>query len=148
MNDIQEIKNLIFSYAEQLDLGNLSSVAEIFVKGEIYAPATDSTIKGKENIFKMYEDSCRIYEETGTPCTKHITTNIIVNIDSEAGTANSRSYYTVIQATQDFPLQPIIAGRYHDTFIQEDGKWYFLKRVMFVDLMGDCGAHLLIDQNF
>ena len=67
MNDIQEIKNLIFAYAEQLDLGNLGSVAEIFVKGEIYAPATDSTVKGKENILKMYEDSCRIYEETGTP---------------------------------------------------------------------------------
>ena len=50
MNDIQEIKNLIFAYAEQLDLGNLGSVAEIFVKGEIYAPATDSTVKGKENI--------------------------------------------------------------------------------------------------
>ena len=148
MNDIQEIKNLIFSYAEQLDLGNLGSVAEIFVKGEIYAPATDSTVKGKENILKMYEDSCRIYKETGTPCTKHITTNIIINVDTKAATADSRSYYSVIQATRDFSLQPIIAGRYHDTFILEDGKWHFSKRIMFVDLMGDCSAHLLIDQNF
>ena len=32
MNDIQEIKNLIFAYAEQLDLGNLGSVAEILSK--------------------------------------------------------------------------------------------------------------------
>ena len=96
----------------------------------------------------MYEDSCRIYKETGTPCTKHITTNIIINVDNEAATADSRSYYSVIQATRDFSLQPIIAGRYHDTFILEDGKWHFSKRIMFVDLMGDCSAHLLIDQNF
>ena len=56
MNDIQEIKNLIFAYAEQLDLGNLGSVAEIFVKGEIYAQATDSTEKGKENIVSVFFD--------------------------------------------------------------------------------------------
>ena len=67
MNDIQEIKNLIFAYAEQLDLGNLGSVAEIFVKGEIYAPATDSTVKGKENIFVGLLKSA-LDLDNGPPC--------------------------------------------------------------------------------
>ena len=55
MNDIQIIKNLIYAYAEYLDLGDLDAVAKLFTKAEIYAPATDSTIKGKENILKMYK---------------------------------------------------------------------------------------------
>ena len=148
MNDIQIIKNLIYAYAEYLDLGDLDAVAKLFTKAEIYAPATDSTIKGKENILKMYKESCRIYQETGTPCTKHITTNIILDIDLENQSADSRSYYTVVQSTPEFDLQTIIAGRYHDSFFKSDGKWQFKKRVMIVDLMGDCSSHLLIDQNF
>ena len=42
----------------------------------------------------------------------------------------------VFQQTDEVPLQPIIAGRYHDTFHRVDGAWYFDTREMFVDLKG------------
>ena len=71
-----------------------------------------------------------------------------LDIDLENQSADSRSYYTVVQSTPEFDLQTIIAGRYHDSFFKSDGKWQFKKRVMIVDLMGDCSSHLLIDQNF
>jgi len=48
----------------------------------------------------------------GTLRTTHVVTNVIIELDGE--TATSRCYCTVFQGTDDFPLQPIAAGRYHD----------------------------------
>jgi len=42
-------------------------------------------------------------------------------------------------------LQPIIVGRYHDTFRQIDGEWQFARRHLFTDLIGDLSNHLLHD---
>ena len=79
----------------------------------------------------------------GTPKTHHVTTNAIIEVDEAAGTATSRSYYTVTQATPELPLRIIITGRYHDTFQRIDGEWWFDTRIMFVDQMGDLSHHLL-----
>ena len=46
----------------------------------------------------MYDMAIRIYED-GTPKTKHNTSNVQLEIDEAAGTARSRSYYCVTQAT-------------------------------------------------
>ena len=90
----------------------------------------------------LYRGSTRIYDD-GSPHTKHVTTNSIIEVDEDGATAASRSYYTVFQQVDDLPLQPIIAGRYHDTFQRIDGHWWFDTRVMIVDLVGDLSHHLL-----
>jgi hypothetical protein len=82
-----------------------------------------------------------IYDD-GTPRTKHITTNIAVEVDEKTGTATSRSYFTVLQALPDMPLQPIASGRYHDRFRSRDGQWLFTERHVRVDLVGDVSRHL------
>jgi 3-phenylpropionate/cinnamic acid dioxygenase small subunit len=69
----------------------------------------------------------RIFDD-GTPRTRHVTSNIIIEVDEDAGTARSRAYYTVFQAALDFALQPIACGRYRDRFERVDGKWYFAER--------------------
>jgi len=51
----------------------------------------------------------------------------------------------VLQQTDALPLQPIICGRYHDTFQRIDGRWWFATRTMFVDLVGDLSHHLLYE---
>jgi hypothetical protein len=43
----------------------------------------------------------------------------------------------------DSPLQPIISGRYLDTFHPVDSQWWFQTRIMQVDLVGDLSHHLL-----
>ena len=57
----------------------------------------------------------RLYPD-GTPGTKHVTTNLIIEIDDQATGAAARSYFTVLQAVPGLPLQPILAGRYRDRF--------------------------------
>jgi 3-phenylpropionate/cinnamic acid dioxygenase small subunit len=83
-----------------------------------------------------------LYED-GTPRTKHVTTNAIIDVDEDAGTATCRAYFTVFQALEEFSLQPIIAGRYHDKFERVDGAWRFTERMMLPELMGDLSKHLL-----
>ncbi|MCB1689681.1 MAG: nuclear transport factor 2 family protein [Halioglobus sp.] len=139
------IENLIYCYAERIDNGDLEGVAELFRNGEIISPAHNVTRRGFDEVLKMYQLSCRLYDETGTPRTKHLTTNVIIELDENGSEASARSYYTVIQATDALPLQPIISGRYRDRFHKVDNRWCFASREMIVDLIGDCSAHLLYD---
>jgi hypothetical protein len=53
----------------------------------------------------MLRDSLIVYVD-GTPRTKHVTTNVAIEVDEEAGTAVSRSYFTALQALPDLALQP------------------------------------------
>ena len=79
----------------------------------------------------------------GTPRTKHVTTNPIIEVDEEAGTASCRSYYTVLQQTDKSPLQTIVTGRYHDRFERVDGRWRFSYRdLTLIDMVGDVSHHL------
>ena len=143
MDDSRLIENLIYTYADRIDAGDLEAVAELFREAEIVAPAQDSRCVGYDEVLEMYRQACRIYESTGTPLTKHITTNVIIEMDETGMEASSRSYFTVVQATEALPLQPIISGRYRDTFRKTDRGWQFIRREMHVDLIGDCSAHLL-----
>jgi 3-phenylpropionate/cinnamic acid dioxygenase small subunit len=86
----------------------------------------------------------RRYDD-GTPRTKHVTTNLVIDTDESEGTATARSYYIVFQQLEGFPLQPIIAGRYHDAFARTDGEWRLIERVIFCDLVGDLSLHLTTD---
>ncbi len=143
----REIENLIHTYAERIDAGDLEGVADLFAHGRIAASPDakpEQAIVGRDRVLELYQRSTRIYAD-GSPHTKHVTTNSIVEVEEGAGAAVARSYYTVFQQVDDFPLQPIIAGRYHDSFQRIDGRWWFDTRVMFVDLVGDLSRHLLYE---
>jgi len=145
MDSYRAIENLLYRYAELIDLGDLAGLAALFEHAEILAPSDTSGVRGTEAVLKMYQSSTRIYPETGNPRTKHVTTNAIIEVDEAAGSATARSYFTVFQQTPELPMQPIIGGRYHDSFERADGRWRFHARRMFVDLWGDLSRHLLFD---
>lgn len=141
----REIENLLYTYAERIDAGDFEGVADLFTHGRIL-PSPDApreaSFEGRDAVLGMYTAATRLYED-GTPRTRHVTTNAIIEVDEAASTATSRSYYTVLQRTEELPLQPIICGHYHDTFKRIDGAWWFDTRTMFIDLMGDLSKHLL-----
>ena len=141
----REIENLLYIYAERIDAGDLAGVAELFTHGRI-RPGPDApeeaTFEGREQVLGMYQAATRLHED-GTPLTRHVTTNAIIEVDDAAGTGSARSCYTVFQRTDALALQPIISGRYHDTFQRIEARWWFDTRVMLVDLVGDLSQHLL-----
>jgi 3-phenylpropionate/cinnamic acid dioxygenase small subunit len=137
------IENLVYAYAARIDAGDFEGVGELFRHGRIQA-APGVLVEGSEKVQRLYEQTTRRYDD-GTPRTRHLTTNVAIEVDEDAGFASARSCYMVFQQTDELPLQPIITGRYHDTFQRVDGKWCFDTREMFVDLTGDLGQHLLIE---
>ncbi|BBZ21181.1 nuclear transport factor 2 family protein [Mycolicibacterium gadium] len=140
----REIENLVYTYAERLDAGDLDGVAALFAHGRICGMEDgppETVFVGVSRVRQMYEMATRLYED-GTPKTKHFTTNVRLEVDDAAGTANGSAYYCVTQATPDLPLQIIVTGHYRDTFHRIDGAWWFDTRTMFVDQIGDTSHHL------
>jgi len=146
MADVRsDIENLVFGYAERIDLGDFDGVADLLAHADITFEGNDAVTRGRDTVLAMYSGTTRRYEDDGTPKTKHMTSNLIVEIDEAAGRASCRSYYMVFQQTPVLPLQPIIAGRYHDRFERVDGAWRFAARHIFCDQFGDLSQHLLFD---
>src|SRR5262249_61534549 len=77
----------------------------------------------------------------GLPAPRHVVTNLVVELEP-SDRAQARSTFTVFQARPDFPLQPIICGRYHDTFARVAGAWRFADRLIVPELIGDLSRHL------
>jgi 3-phenylpropionate/cinnamic acid dioxygenase small subunit len=133
------IENLIAAYAELVDDGDFAGLGRLLADATFTGNGTP--VSGPDAIEKMFRDMLIVYDD-GTPRTKHVTTNVIIDVDEEAGTATSRAYFTVLQALPGLPLQPIVSGRYRDRFNRRDGQWRFAERRVRIDLTGDLSRHL------
>ena len=141
MNSAIEITNLIYKYAEFIDHGDLMGAADLFKNARMKLVGSDQ-LQDHVATGVMLKKFVKIYGD-GTPKTKHVTTNPILEIDEEAGTAACRSYYTVLQSTDEIPLQVIASGRYHDEFERVDGTWRFSYRdLTLFDMQGNINGHL------
>jgi|SRR5712691_6314320 len=141
-NDVsvyRAIENLIATYAELVDDGDFAGLGALLANATFTGSGTP--VSGPDAIEKMFRNMLIVYDD-GTPRTKHVTTNVIIEADEEAGTAVSRAYFTVLQALPGLPLQPIVSGRYRDRFERRDGQWRFAERRVRVDLVGDVSRHL------
>jgi 3-phenylpropionate/cinnamic acid dioxygenase small subunit len=135
----QQIANLCFRYAELVD------GAEFDALGEMFAQSTygtrEQSMPGKYVPAAM-RATVHLYDD-GTPCTKHVMTNLQVYVDDDTH-ARARSCFTVMQAVPGvLPLQPILTGRYADTFELIDGEWRFTERVVKMEQFGDTTHHML-----
>lgn len=144
-----EVLNLLYRYPELIDGGDFEGIGDLFAQGTIvFETKVDgrlvtNELHGREAVRRNFEEHTRRYPDDGTPHTRHVITNPIVEIDEEAGTAACRYYITVFQRTDDFPLQPVWANRYEDRLRRVDGQWQFVHRRGFAHLPGDTSQHLL-----
>jgi 3-phenylpropionate/cinnamic acid dioxygenase small subunit len=138
-DDVEAIRALIHRYAELIDLGDLDAVAALFAHGTWSSPGRGTPLQGAEQVRRAY-DGVILYD--GIPSTKHVISNVTIEIADDRSSATARSYFTVLQARPDFALQPVIAGRYHDRFDRVDDAWRFADRQIIPDLIGDLSQHL------
>jgi len=141
----EAVTKLIYTYAERIDAGDFAGVAELFEHATLTFEGFGDTVTGRDAIEGLYTRSTRRYED-GTPRTKHVMTNVMVDVAHDGATAASRSYFTVLQAVPGaFALQPVIAGRYRHTFERVEGRWRVTTMHIMIDLVGDLGHHMLLD---
>lgn len=144
-DDVRAIERLLLAYADAVDAGDLAGVGTLFRHGRVCAETAEGPVtlaEGSDAVEAFYRSMVRLYDD-GTPRTRHVTTNVSVEVDPSAGTASASSTYTVFQATETLVLQPIIVGRYRDTFGFLEGEWCFESRTLRTDLTGDLSQHLL-----
>jgi ketosteroid isomerase-like protein len=141
----EAVTKLIYTYAERIDAGDFAGVAELFEHATLTFEGFGDAVTGRGAIEGLYARSTRRYED-GTPRTKHVMTNVMVDVADDDATAASRSYFTVLQAVPGaLALQPVIAGRYRHTFERVDGRWRVTTMHIMIDLVGDLGHHMLFD---
>jgi hypothetical protein len=141
MSPRNEIMSLINSYAFTFDAGDRERFAGFFEHGEWTVEGSPPN-HGTDEVLAATA-GVQIFDD-GTTRTKHLTTNVELDIDEDAGTATGQCYLSVFQQTDDFPLQPIFVGHYFDEFERVDGVWRFSRRVIRNPLVGDLSGHLAV----
>lgn len=140
MDSAFAITQLLYRYAEAIDAGDLAGAAGLFAHARITLAQgyeTDSA-----GLLDVWRQRVKIHP-CGTPRTRHLVTNPIIELDEDAGAASCRSCYAVLQQTETLPLQVIASGRYLDTFERVDGAWRFASRdYSQFDMKGDLSQHL------
>ena len=84
----EAITKLIYTYAERIDAGDFAGVAELFAHATLTFEGFGDAVTGRDAIERLYARTTRRYED-GTPRTKHVMTNVMVDVADDGATASS-----------------------------------------------------------
>ena len=144
MTSEDAIRNLMFRYCELMDSGDIGAVADMFADASLIGQDGALMASGRDEVYTMYQGGNRSERTSETRRSKHITTNVFVEVDEDAGTGIARSYWVLLVSTSpEDPVRPILAGSYHDKFVCAGGAWRFSERAYLVDLVGSEAGALL-----
>jgi 3-phenylpropionate/cinnamic acid dioxygenase small subunit len=144
MEDKLAITELLYRYAELIDAGDFDGVGALLSRAT-FGGTGPQGVSGAEKIAKLFAATTRRYPEHGnTPRTRHLVLNPIVEPGGD-GIAVCRSTFCVVQDTEAVPIQPIVVGRYFDTFGQDESGWHFIERKVEIQMIGDVSAHLMVN---
>jgi len=141
MNDSKHtILHLMNEYCYRIDSGDLEGFARLFEHATFHVLGDpDGARTGSGEVLELLRQ-VTLYD--GKPLTKHVLSNVQIDVDEADGTATAQSYITVYQAVPpDFPLQAIFIGHYHDQFERAGSGWRFRQREISPDLIGDLSFH-------
>ncbi|WP_055586729.1 nuclear transport factor 2 family protein [Peterkaempfera griseoplana] len=124
-------ERIIVDFIHRLDLGNPSSVAELFTPDGVWHwPFGDRRIEGREALRAYFAS------RPADRLSRRLMTNILVTVESEA-TARSVSYLTTYRIDgysggMIEPRLPVNVGHYEDVFRRVDGVWLLASRTVFL----------------
>lgn len=146
-----QIRNLLHRYSEAVDTGAFDTLADLFAHARFRFALGDAApsdgVQGA-GLTAQFRENILLYAD-GTPRTRHLVTNSIIDVDEEAGTATARSYNTTLQQVPGHGIEIIATARYEDRYERVDGAWRFADRVVrhttidgvHRDFIGDMTRH-------
>jgi hypothetical protein len=141
LSDGDQVRNLLGRYCERLDAGDVDGVGALFAAGRLTTEDGAVLAAGAEEVAEFYRRGTQLHE--GSPRTKHLVVDTVLDPADDGSSIVARSSYVVLQALEgQLALQPIIAGRYVDSFDREAAGWTWVERRFAVDLVGDLSHHL------
>jgi hypothetical protein len=133
----QCILALMAEYCDSIDRGDLDGCAALF-RGGRWGIA--GQLAEGEAAVRALLANVTLYD--GVPLTRHLMSNVLIDVAADGNHANARSCIMVMQGVPpDFALQAIFIGSYHDVFVRENEQWCFRERVIVPDLIGDLSRH-------
>ena len=130
--DYLAIQQLIYRYAALLDRGTLEEAAALFDHSDFYVgnEATLLSRAGENRMEEVFRQWMSTFPEFGgVPCTRHVTTNLIITA-AGTDTVCAESSVVIFQSGGTLPLQAVAAGTYNDRFEKVEGQWRFAERVL------------------
>jgi 3-phenylpropionate/cinnamic acid dioxygenase small subunit len=146
-----QIQNLVYRYAEAVDLGRFEILSELFAHATLRfalgTAAPNRSVPGPE-AEAMYRGGIILYAD-GTPRTRHLVNNLIIEVDEKAGRATARSYNTTLQQVPGRGIEIIATAKYEDIFERVGTTWRFSERLIRSasidnetrDYIGDMSRH-------
>jgi 3-phenylpropionate/cinnamic acid dioxygenase small subunit len=138
VGDRDEITALLHRYGALLDRGDVDGVVAMFSRATWRSAATGTVLRAPEEIRSVYEN---IVLHDGAPRTRHLMTNVVIDLDDGADDASGTSTYTVLQSVAGEPIQVVVVGRYEDRYHRGSDGWHLTDRLFHVDLQGDTSHH-------
>jgi hypothetical protein len=139
MGDRDDISALVHRYGELLDAGDVDGVVAMFSHATWRSAATGTVLSTPEEIRAVYEN---IVMHDGSPRTRHLFTNLVIEMDDGADDATGRLTYTVLQSVAPGdPIEVLLVGRYEDRYHRGPDGWHLTDRLFLIDLQGDASRH-------
>ncbi len=125
LEDEREIRDLLIRYAQRLDLRDHKGYAGLFARegrwtgrmGEAVGPAAIEAM--------LIEGLGPTPESFRNTQNFHLMSNLLIEVDGDTAKADSRLTYF---ARKDGRPVAMLAGRYEDELVREDGHWRFAFR--------------------
>ena len=142
LTDADHIRNLLADYCALVDSGDFDGVGELMADAVLGAVDGPDLARGRDEIADFYRKVVKLKED-GTPRTQHVVSNVWLGQPAPDDTVEVRSSFTVLQAVDGLPLQPVMTGRYVDRFGKDPyGVWRFVSRRFAAGLTGDLSHHM------
>jgi hypothetical protein len=135
LEDREEIRQLLKDYGRFLDQRDFASFSQLFAEKDGEWIGGMGKAKGPQAIRKLMEDSIgKNTEKVSTP-NFHLFTNEIIHVNENQADATTKWIF-VVQGEANRP-QALLLGHYEDSLVRENGRWRFLRRVVFADIPAD-----------
>ncbi|MEO8695125.1 MAG: nuclear transport factor 2 family protein [Acidimicrobiales bacterium] len=130
--DQAAIERLVHAYTARVAKGDLESIADLFVHGEVSGDAHPEPAIGRAAVLELYRTTLASSGD-GPRRLRVVTTDLQVDIDDVAGTATCVSRFTVRPSDPTITDTVLFVGRYLDEFARFDGTWAFTRRHVALD---------------
>jgi hypothetical protein len=145
VTESETVERLLRRYTELIDAGDFDAIGVLFADGRIATEDGSVVATGASEVSALYETTTLRHGD-GTPRTRHLTTNIVVDVEPRGDAATAESDFVVVQRVDaDDPMVVVAAGHYVDQLARTSTGWHFVERRMVPQLFGDVSRHLTFD---
>jgi hypothetical protein len=136
LQDREEIRQLLNDYGRYLDQRDFASFSQLFAEKEGEWIGGMGKAKGRQAIKKLMDDTIGS-DKSGkiSGPNYHLFMNETISVTGNEATATTKWMF-VVQSSSKQP-QPFYLGHYQDSLVREQGRWKFLKRVVYGDIPAD-----------